>query len=53
MTYGEEIFEKEVGYYHPKYGCETADMNAHEKCDVLLELINQLEWRIEELEKNN
>ena len=51
MTYGEEIFEKEVGYNHPKYGCETVDMNAHEKCDALLELINQLDFRIEELEE--
>tara|TARA_R110001592_G_scaffold120304_1_gene324267 strand:+ start:208 stop:375 length:168 start_codon:yes stop_codon:yes gene_type:complete len=53
MTYGSDVFEKEVGYEHPVYGCSTETMNADEKCDAILELINQLEWRIEELEKNN
>lgn len=53
MTYGSDVFEKEVGYDHPVYGCSTETMNADEKCDALLELITQLEWRIEELEKNN
>ncbi len=53
MTYGSDVFEKEVGYEHPVYGCSTETMNADEKCDALLELINQLEWRIEELENNS
>lgn len=51
MSYGNEVFKKQVGYYHPAYGCETADMDPDEKCDALLELINYLVWRISELEE--
>ena len=53
MTYGSDVFEKEVGYDHPVYGCSTEEMNTNEKCDALLELINQLECRISDLEDNS
>ena len=53
MTYGNDVFEKQVGYDHPAYGCATEILDTDEKCYALLELINQLVWRIEDLEKNN
>ncbi len=53
MTYGSDVFDKEVGYDHPIHGCATEEMNTDEKCYALLKLINQLEWRIEELENNS
>ena len=60
MTYGNEVFEKQVGHDHPACGstlnsilngCATEILDTDEKCYALLELINQLEWRIEDLEK--
>ena len=51
MTYGNDVFQNKVGYEHPVYGCPTVEMDTDEKCYALLELINQLEWRIEDLEK--
>ncbi len=53
MTYGNDVFQQDIGYEHPLYGCPTEEMNTDKKCYALLELINHLEWRIEELEKNN
>ena len=53
MTYGNDVFQNKIGYYHPVYGCPTEEMDTDEKCYALLELINHLEWRIEELEKKN
>tara|TARA_R110001592_G_scaffold296812_1_gene567248 strand:+ start:846 stop:1007 length:162 start_codon:yes stop_codon:yes gene_type:complete len=53
MTYGNDVFEKGLDYYHPDYGRSTETMNTDEKFDALLELINQLECRISDLENNS
>ena len=51
MRYGNDVFQHKIGYDHPVYGCPTEDMDTDEKCDALLELINDLEWRISEQDK--
>lgn len=50
MRYTNDVFQNKIGYEHPVYGCPTEEMDTEEKFDALLELINDLEWRISELE---